>query len=128
MQEAVQQIDFPLIGLLTGFLSLPLKFLVDVIRRNFPSLPGERVPVIGIGVAYILCMIVVAAAPQITFNVPTFFECLLAAITMQATAMGITEFQTKTNKVEEKINAALLAPQGTSRKELDEMVTAKAGV
>lgn len=106
MFQAPAGFDFPLVAALTAFIALPVKVLVDVIKGAVPKLPGAFLPVIGIVIAYVFCLIVLVAA-EIAFKGSIYAQCAIAAVGAQVGAMAVTSLQTHVNKVDEKIDAAL---------------------
>jgi hypothetical protein len=120
-QAAPAGFDFPLVAALTAFIALPVKVLVDVVKAAMPKLPSSALPIVGLVIAYIFCLVVLVAA-EIALKASVFAQCGIAAVGAQVGAMAVTAFQSKVNRTEERVDAALAAPAGTSKAEVDAQV------
>lgn len=123
--QAPAGFDFPLVAALTAFIALPVKVLVDVVKAAIPKIPPTTLPVVGLIVAYIFCLVVLVAA-EIPFRGSVYAQCAIAAVGAQVGAMAVTALQTHVNKVDEKIQTALDAKPGTTRAQVDAKVKEKA--
>lgn len=112
--------EFPLVTALTAFMALPVKFLVDVVK-GWNVVPGSLLPVIGIAIGYVFCVLVLIAA-RTPFDAAVYAQCGIASVGAQIAAMAVTWNQTRANKVEERIQTALDLPQGSSKAEVDAQV------
>lgn len=121
MFQAPAGFDFPLVAALTAFVALPVKVLVDIIKRAIPKLPGAFLPPIGIVIGFVFCLVVLVAA-EIAFKSSIYAQCAIAAVGAQVAAMAVTSLQTHANRVDEKIQTALDSPQGTTRADVDAKV------
>jgi hypothetical protein len=112
--------DFPLVTALTGFMALPVKFLVDVVK-GWNVVPGSLLPVIGIVIGYVFCIIVLIAA-KTPFDSAVYAQCGIAAVGAQIAAMAATWNQNRAEKVEERVQTALDLPQGSSKADVNAKV------
>lgn len=112
--------DFPLVTTLTAFIALPVKFLVDVVK-GWNRIPGNLLPVIGIAIGYVFCVVVLVAA-RTPFDSAVYAQCGLAAVGAQVAAMAVTWNQTRASKVEERIQVALDLPAGSDKADVDKVV------
>lgn len=112
--------DFPLVTALTAFIALPVKFLVDVVK-GWDVVPGKVLPVIGIVIGYVFCVVVLVAA-RTSFDSAVYAQCGLAAVGAQIAAMAVTWNQTRASKVEERIQVALDLPAGSDKADVDKVV------
>lgn len=113
--------DFPLVAALTAFIALPVKILVDVVKGALPRLPSSLLPVVGLVIAYLFCLVVLAAA-EIAFKPSVFAQCGIASVGAQVGAMAVTAFQSSVNKTEERVDAALAAAPNTTKAQIDAQV------
>lgn len=113
--------DFPLVTALTAFTALPVKFLVDVVKGAWTTVPGAVLPLVGIVIGYVFCVIVLVAS-ETAFSAAVYAQCAIASVGAQVAAMAVTWNQTRANKVEERIQTALDLPQGSTKAEVDEKV------
>jgi hypothetical protein len=120
-QGAPAGFDFPLVAALTAFIALPVKFLVDVVKGAIPELPGAFLPLVGIIIGLLFCVVVLVAA-ETPFKASVYAQCAIAAVGAQVAAMAVTWNQTRADKVDEKIQTALEAPTGTTRAQLEKTV------
>src|SRR5688572_13744909 len=93
--------EFPLVTALTAFMALPVKFLVDVVK-GWNKVPSSFLPVIGIAIGYVFCIIVLIAA-RTPFDSAVYAQCGIAAVGAQIAAMAVTWNQTRADKVEERV-------------------------
>lgn len=112
--------DFPLVAALTAFIALPVKFLVDVVK-GWNVVPGPVLPVIGIAIGYVFCVVTLIAAKTI-FDASVFAQCGIASVGAQVAAMAVTWNQARADKVEERIQTALDLPQGSSKADVNAKV------
>jgi hypothetical protein len=119
--QAPAGFDFPLVAALTAFIALPVKVLVDVVKAAVPRLPSTLLPVAGLVIAYVFCLVVLVAA-EIPFKGSVYAQCGIAAIGAQVGAMAVTAFQSKVNKTEERVENALASKAGTTKAESDAKV------
>jgi len=112
--------DFPLVTALTGFIALPVKFLVDVVK-GWNTVPGPMLPVIGIAIGYVFCLVVLVAA-RTSLDSAVYAQCGIAAVGAQIGAMAVTWNQTRADKVEERVQTALDLPQGSSKADVNAKV------
>lgn len=112
--------EFPLVTALVAFMALPVKFLVDVVKE-WNVVPGPVLPVIGIVIGYVFCIVVLVAA-RTPFDSAVFAQCGIAAVGAQIAAMAVTWNQTRADKVEERIQTALDLPQGSSKADVNAQV------
>lgn len=112
--------EFPLVTALTAFMALPVKFLVDVVK-GWNKVPGSFLPVIGIAIGYVFCIIVLIAA-RTPFDSAVYAQCGIAAVGAQIGAMAVTWNQTRADKVEERVQTALDLPQGSSKADVNAQV------
>ena len=120
-QAAPAGFDFPLVVALTAFIALPTKVLVDVVKGAVASMPPAVLPIVGLVIAYLFCLVVLVAN-KTPFDGSVFAQCGIAAVGAQVGAMAVTAFQSKVNKTEERVDAALAAPAGTTKAESDAKV------
>jgi hypothetical protein len=113
IQTAPAGLDFPLVTLLTGFIALPVKFLVDMIKAAAPKLPDGYLPLIGVVFGFGFCMVVLVAN-RTAMDSAVYAQCGIAAIGAQAAAMTVTWNQNRAQKLNETIQAAIDAPSGTT--------------
>lgn len=113
--------DFPLVTALTAFTALPVKFLVDVVKGAWTTVPGAVLPLVGIVIGYVFCVIVLVAS-ETTFTAAVYAQCAIASVGAQVAAMAVTWNQTRANKVEERIQTALDLPQGSSKEDVNAQV------
>lgn len=121
LQPAPAGFEFPLVVALTAFIALPVKVLVDVLKGAIPALPPTLLPLLGLVVAYLFC-IVVLLANKTPFDGSVLAQCGIAAVGAQVGAMAVTAFQSKVNKTEERVEAALAAKEGTTKAQIDAKV------
>lgn len=112
--------DFPLVTALTAFIALPVKFLVDVVK-GWNKVPGPALPVIGIAIGYVFCVVALVAA-KTAFDASVFAQCGIAAVGAQIGAMAVTWNQARADKVEERVQVALDLPQGSSKDDVNAKV------
>lgn len=112
--------EFPLVTALTAFMALPVKFLVDVVK-GWNVVPGPVLPVIGIVIGYVFCVLVLIAA-RTPFDSAVYAQCGIAAVGAQIAAMAVTWNQTRADKVEERIQTALDLPQGSEKSDVNAKV------
>lgn len=112
--------EFPLVTALTAFMALPVKFLVDVVK-GWNVVPGPVLPVIGIIIGYVFCILVLVAA-RTPFDSAVYAQCGIAAVAAQIAAMAVTWNQTRADKVEERVQTALDLPQGSSKADVNARV------
>ena len=122
--QAPAGFDFPLVTALTAFTALPVKFLVDVVKGAIPKLPSAFLPLIGVIVGFLFCLLVLVAA-ETSFKAAVYAQCGIAAVGAQVAAMAVTWNQTRADKVDEKIQTALDAKPGTTRAQVDAVVMKK---
>lgn len=120
-QPAPAGFEFPLVVALTAFIALPVKVLVDIVKAAVPMLPAPALPLVGLVVAYLFCILVLVAN-KTAFDGSVYAQCGIAAVGAQVGAMAVTAFQNKVNKTEERVEAALAAPAGTSKADVDAQV------
>lgn len=121
LQPAPSGFEFPLVVALTAFIALPVKVLVDIVKAAVPVIPASGLPVVGLVIAYLFC-IVVLIANKTAFDGSVYAQCGIAAVGAQVGAMAVTAFQNKVNKTEERVDAALAAPTGTTKAQVDAQV------
>ena len=119
--QAPAGFDFPLVAALTAFIALPVKVLVDVVKAAVPRLPSTLLPVVGLLIAYVFCLVVLVAA-EIALKGSVLAQCGIASVGAQVGAMAVTAFQSKVNKTEERVDAALASKAGTTKAESDAKV------
>lgn len=119
--QAPAGFDLPLVTALTAFIALPVKVLVDVVKGAVPKIPASLLPLIGLIVGFLFAMVVLVAV-EIPFKGSVYAQCAIAAVGAQVGAMAVTAFQNKVNKTEERVDAALAAPTGTTKAESDAKV------
>lgn len=120
-QAAPAGFYFPLVVALTAFIALPVKVLVDIAKAAVPRLPSAGLPLVGLVTAYAFS-VVVLIANKTAFDGSVYAQCAIAAVGAQVGAMAVTAFQSKVNKTEERVEAALAAPAGTTKAEVDAKV------
>lgn len=98
--------DFPLVTSMTAFTALPLKFIIDTIKGAIPQIPGPMLPAVGFIIGYAQCIVVLMAAER-PFSKAILAQCAIAAVGAQIAAGAATWNQTRVDKVDEKIQAAL---------------------
>lgn len=119
--QAPAGFDLPLVTALTAFIALPVKVLVDVVKGAVPKLPSTILPPIGLVVGFLFAVLVLVAV-ETPFKGSVYAQCAIAAVGAQVGAMAVTAFQSKVNKTEERVDAALAAPAGTTKAEVDAKV------
>ena len=124
MQTAPAGFDFPLVAALTAFIALPVKFLVDTIKGAVPQIPGPTLPLVGVLVGFGFCMVVLTAA-ETAFKPSVLAQCGIAAVGAQVAAMAVTWNQTRVEKVDEKIEAALNMPSSATKADVEAKVANK---
>lgn len=124
LQISTGGFDVPLVAPITAMIALPVKFLVDVVKGGWPSLPSQFLPVIGIVTAFAFAVLVVVAG-NIEFSRSVLSQCGIAAVGAQIAAMASTWNQNRADKIDEKIQTALDAKKGTTRAEVDATVKAQ---
>lgn len=120
-QTAPAGLDFPLVTLLAGFIALPVKFLVDVVKGAAPKIPDNALPAVGIVVGYLFC-VVVLIANRTPFDMPVYAQCGIAAVAAQVAASAATWNQNRAQKLNETIQKAIDAPEGTTVAQVKEQV------
>ncbi len=118
LQAAPVGFDLPLVTALTAFIALPVKVLVDVVKGALPRLPASLLPVAGLIIGYVFSIVVLVAI-KTAFDASVWAQCGIAAVGAQVGAMAVTAFQSKVNKTEERVDAALAAKPGTDKADLD---------
>jgi hypothetical protein len=113
--------DLPLVTALTAFIALPVKVLVDVVKGAVPKLPGTLLPLAGLLIGYLFSVVVLVAV-EVPFKASVWAQCAIAAVGAQVGAMAVTALQNKVNRTEERMDAALAAPAGTTKAEVDAQV------
>ena len=116
--QAAPTFDFPLVTKLTLFIALPVKFTVDTVRGMVPQIPSQALPLVGV-VAGFLYALLALVADKAAFESAVYAQCAFAAVGAQLGAMAVTSNQTRVQKVDEKINAALDSTKGTSREDFE---------
>lgn len=119
--QAPAGFDLPLVAALTAFIALPTKVLVDVVKAAWESLPAKVLPLVGLVIAFGFSIVVLIAV-KTHLDASVFAQCGIAAVGAQVGAMAVTAFQSKVNRTEERVEAALAAPTGTTKAEVDAQV------
>lgn len=117
--------DFPLVTALVAFLALPVKVLVDVVKGAVPVLPPGLLPLVGLILGF-GASVVVLIASRTHFDGSVYAQCAIAAVGAQIAAMAATSLQTKVQKVDERIDAALGMDSTKTRADVDAKVKADA--
>lgn len=120
-QSAPAGFDLPLVASLTAFIALPVKFMVDVVRGAVPQLPTGLVPLAGIVIGYVFGAIVLVAVGT-PFAASVYAQIGIASVGAQVAAAAASSFQTKVNKVDERMDAALSLPKGSTKADVDAAV------
>jgi hypothetical protein len=113
--------DLPLVTGLAGFIALPVKVLVDVIKGMWPKAPPGFLPPIGLVIGFLMSLVVLVAIKQ-PLDSAIYAQCTLAAVGAQVGAMAASALQNKVNRVEERVDAALAATPGTTKAEINDAV------
>jgi hypothetical protein len=121
IQAAPAGFDLPLVTALTAMIALPVKVLVDIIKGMWPNAPGGFLPPMGLVIGFAVSLVVLVATKQ-PLDASIYAQCALAAVGAQVGAMAVSALQNKVNKVEERVDAALAAPPGTTKAEIDAAV------
>lgn len=121
MQTAPAGLDFPLVTLLTGFIALPVKFLVDMVKAAAPKLPDGYLPVVGVLFGFGFCLVVLEAN-RTHFDGAVFAQCGIAAVGAQAAAMATTWNQNRAQQLNKTIQTAIDSPSGTTVADVKEQV------
>lgn len=121
LQAAPVGFDLPLVTALTAFIALPVKVLVDIVKGMWANAPSGVLPPIGLVIGFGVAVLVLVAIRQ-PFDSAVYSQCALAAVGAQVGAMAVSALQNKVNKVEERVEAALAAPAGTTKAEIDSAV------
>lgn len=122
--QAPAGFDFPLVAALTAFISMPVKFLVDVVKGAAPKIPSPMLPVVGIVVGYGFCVVVLVAA-KTAFDSSIFAQIGIAAVGAQLVAMAASWNQARVEKRDETIEQALKMPASASVADVKAAVAAK---
>ena len=121
IQTAPAGVDFPLVTLLAGFIALPVKFLVDVIKGAAPKIPDSALPAAGVVVGYAFC-VVVLIANRTAFDMAVYAQCGIAAVAAQVAASAATWNQNRAQQLNKTIETAINAPEGTTVAQVKEQV------
>jgi hypothetical protein len=121
LQAAPVGFDLPLVTALTAFIALPVKVLVDIVKGMWAKAPSGVLPPIGLLIGFGVSVLVLIAIRQ-PFDGAVYAQCALAAVGAQVGAMAVSALQNKVNKVEERVEAALAAPEGTTKAQINEAV------
>lgn len=121
LQTAPAGFDFPLVALLTGFIALPVKFLVDTVKGAIPAIPGPALPFVGVVLGFGFCCLVLVAN-RTAFDSAVLAQCGIAAVGGQVAAMAATWNQTRVDKVDEKIEKALNMPSTATKADVEAAV------
>lgn len=116
--------SLPLVGLLTAVIATPVQVLVSITRGFAPNLNGRYLPLCGIGYGFLMSLLGVVGA-KYSFDLSAVAQCGMAAVGAQIGAMAAVGLHDKVTKVDEKIQAALDAPAGTKREDVEEAVREK---
>ena len=121
LQATPAGFDLPLVTALTAFIALPVKVLVDIVKGMWANAPSGVLPPIGLAIGFGVSILVLVAIKQ-PLDGAVYAQCALAAVGAQVGAMAVSALQNKVNKVEERVEAALAAPEGTTKAEIDAAV------
>lgn len=121
LQTAPAGLDFPLVTLLAGFIALPVKFLVDVVKGAAPKIPDSALPAVGVVIGYAFC-VVVLIANRTTFDTAVYAQCGIAAVAAQVAASAATWNQNRAQQLNKTIETAINAPEGTTVAQVKEQV------
>lgn len=122
--QAPAGFDFPLVAALTAFIALPVKFLVDVVKGLLPQINDGVTPAVGIAMGFFFCLVVLVAN-QTAITKAVLAQCGIAAVGAQVAAMAATWNQNRVQKVNERIDAALSLPPGSTRADVNNAVNGK---
>lgn len=89
--------DLPLVTSLAAFIALPVKGSVDIVKGAWTRLPSNALPLVGVVVAYVFCVVVLLATKH-PFEASIYAQCFLAAVIAQLGAMAATAGQDRANK------------------------------
>lgn len=121
LQTAPAGLDFPLVTLLTGFIALPVKVLVDMVKKAAPKIPDGVLPVVGIVIGYVFCVLVLVANKTV-FDMAVYAQCGIAAVGAQVAAMAATWNQNSAQQLNTTIQTAIDSKPGTTIAEVKEQV------
>ena len=121
IQTAPAGLDFPLVTLLAGFIALPVKFLVDVIKGAAPKIPDSALPAAGVVVGYVFCVIVLIAN-RTQFDMAVYAQCGIAAVAAQVAASAATWNQNRAQQLNKTIQTAIDSGPDTTVAQVKEQV------
>jgi hypothetical protein len=98
------------------------KILVDLVKVIPIPSPSSILPILAFIFSEACAFLLAGTKAETVFNRPTVFIVILIGIAATAGAMGATALQSKANKTEERVDAALAAPAGTTKAESDASV------
>lgn len=98
------------------------KILVDLVKAIPLPSPAAVLPILAFVFSEACAFLLAGTSAETVFDRPTIFIVILVGIAATAGAMGATALQNKVNKTEERVDAALAAPAGTSKAESDATV------
>lgn len=95
------------------------KILVDLVKMSPIPATSAMLPILAFLFSEGCAFLLAGTNAETVFDRPTIFTVILVGVGATAGAIGSTALQTRADNVEKRVEAALVAPSGTTKKELD---------
>lgn len=95
------------------------KVLVDVTKLTLVRMPRNYLPLAALFFSELCAFLLVAMGGSLSFDRQTISAVVLMGIGATAGAMAITSAQTKADRVEERVDAALDLPSGSTKADVE---------